>query len=667
MTYPNIVVFMRNRKFLFIFIILLAFILRFPFVKAGLPYFQNEDEMHHFNRTIKMMQEGTFNPEYFLKPSFHFYLRIPVTATAFIWNVKKGNIQKLSDIKISNNYGLSNYSSIASHPGIVKWNRMFSLILSVLTLILIFFIIKELTHNYYTAIIGTGLFTLAPPQIELSTQINVDIPVMFFCTLTTFVAIKTYNKFTLGNLILLSVLSGLAISTKYNAAPIYFLPIFTIYISKKLSVKHIFISLLVPIFAFFLASPFAFINYNLFLNHLAYEVKHYGVDGHVGHMQNPGFGQLWHYTKWFCTKAIGFIPFLLCLYGIYVSIIKNFKQEIFKSSINKHLITLFFPFLFILLMIFQKANFERNMLMALPFLCIFASIGLIKTLEFITRKNENNTLLLKIIISLFIFLFFIQPLFQTLISEKKVLSIKDTRSDVSAWVRKNNSLNYNIFTSGQLELEPDIFKYTNIGRIDEKTPFSTLYNKGGNYVILPKYIKNNEQRLYKKILSFKGQKKDPNNRLYLNPNIIIYKQIPITDLDISKLKEIANETPTNFKVIQNKNYNKLYCDTNDNQECWLTSKINKISVKNIATSEKILKISYLSPWENQKVWIVLNDTLKEISCDNLEPWNGICEKEITLPKDKIRSGYIYIIIDKLISPKLAHFSSDERLLGIIIK
>ena len=169
MTYPNIVVFMRNRKFLFIFIILLAFILRFPFVKAGLPYFQNEDEMHHFNRTIKMMQEGTFNPEYFLKPSLHFYLRIPVTATAFIWNVKKGNIQKLSDIKISNNYGLSNYSSIASHPGIVKWNRMFSLILSVLTLILIFFIINELTHNYYTAIIGTSLFTLAPPQVELST------------------------------------------------------------------------------------------------------------------------------------------------------------------------------------------------------------------------------------------------------------------------------------------------------------------------------------------------------------------------------------------------------------------------------------------------------------------------------------------------------------------
>ena len=658
---------MRNRKFLFIFIIFLAFIIRFPFVKAGLPYFQNEDEMHHFNRTIQMVQKGSFNPNYFLKPSLHFYLRIPVTAAAFIWNVKKGNIQKLSDIIITDDYGLSKYASTASHPGIVKWNRMFSLTLSILTLILIFFIIKELTHNYYTAIIGISLFTLAPPQIELSTQINVDIPVMFFCTLTAFVAIKTYNKFTLGNLILLSTLSGLAISTKYNAAPIYFLPLFTIFISKKLSVRNVLISLLVPIFSFFLASPFAFINYNLFLDHLAFEVKHYGIDGHVGHMQTPGFGQLWHYTKWFCTKAIGFIPFLCCLYGIYVSIIKNFKQDIFKSSINKHLITLFFPILFFLLMIFQKANFERNMLMALPFLCIFASIGLIRIFEIIIKKNENNISLLKKIIPLFIFLFFIQSLVQSLISEKQVLNIKDTRSDVSKWIRKNNSLNHNIFTSGQLELEPDIFKFTNVGKFDEKTPFTVLYNKGGNYVILPKYIKNNERELYKKILSFKGQKKDQNNRLYLNPNITIYEQTPITDLGINKLKEIANDIPTNFKIVQNKNYNKLYCDTIDNQECWLTSKISKISVKNIATSEKILKISYLSPWENQRVWVVLNDALKEISCDNLKPWKEVCEKEITLPKDKIKSGYIYIVIDKLTSPKLAHFSSDERLLGILIK
>ena len=658
---------MKNKKFLLIFVIFFAFLLRYPFVGAGLPYFQNEDEMHHFNRTIQMIQKGSFNPNYFLKPSLHFYLRIPVTAAAFIWNVKKGNIQKLSDIKILNSYGLSNYSSTVSHKGIVKWNRMFSLILSILTLLLIFLITKELTNSFYTSILAASLFALSPPQIELSTQINVDIPVMFFCVLSVFVSLKTYKNFSLSNLILLSFLCGLAISTKYNACPIYILPLMTLFFADKLNGKNIAIALIIPIISFFIASPYALINYNLFLDHLAYEVKHYGVDGHVGHIQNPGISQLFFYIKWFAKDALGLIPVIFCVYGIYISVIKNFSQDILKFSTNKYLLVLVFPLLFMVLMIFQKANFTRNMLMALPFFCIFASIGLSKVLWNITKNKNLNFSSLKYILSFLILLFFIQPTIQTILLEKKVFNLKDTRTDVSDWVRKNFSLNKNIFVSGQLELEHDIFNLPNVTKFDQNLNFSTYYNKNGVFLILPSHIKNNNKWLFSKFTKFKGQKKDPFNRLYVNPDITIYKQTPITKLDKKVLKRTATLMPQYIKIAQTKNYDSFICSNKETKnDCWLTSKLNKISINNIATSDKALIISYISPWKNQKVWALVQDDLIDITCNNLEPWK-LCKKEIKMPKDKIKSGYIYIAINKLISPKYANFSSDERFLGIMIK
>ncbi|MGI6680287.1 MAG: ArnT family glycosyltransferase [Bdellovibrionota bacterium] len=665
---------MKKRQFLFIFIIFIAFLVRYPFVGAGLPYFQNEDEMHHFNRTVRMVQSGSFNPNYFLKPSLHFYMRIPVVALSFIWNVRKGHVKTLSDIKITNPYGIASHSSTASHIGIVKWNRMFSLTLSILTLVLIFFIIKELTNNYYTSVLGSLLFALSPPQIELSTQINVDVPVMFLCCFAVFIAIKTYNKFSVSNLIFLSIISGFAISTKYNAMPIYFLPFFTLIASNKINLKNCCIAFITPIVAFFIASPYAFINYNLFLDHLAFEVKHYGVDGHVGHLADPGLQQLLFYSKWFCVNAIGWIPFICFLYGVIVVCAKSFSKSINKFSIQKHLLVLSFPLLFLTLMIFQRANFTRNMLMALPFVCIFASIGFSKILKIFLQKNLEKK---NKIITICILVFFVQVAVQTFFVEKKVLNIKDTRTDVSAWVRDNHSGDYSIFVSGKLDLEHNIFAYPNIIRIDETTSPLKLYNKHGKYLILPKYIKNPYENFYKEYKVFNGQEKDPKNRLYVNPNIVIYEKVPLENLSIDDIKTSALDVSDMFNIYSNKYSVSIKCDNNKklnekdvdkkiDKDCWLTSNINKVSLKKFNISNKTLHFSYMNPWQNQNVKILVGDKVIDATCKDIKPWE-VCKKEISIPKIDGNAENIYILVQKLISPYYAKYSQDERFLGISVK
>ena len=76
-------------------ILLLALALRLPMLGADLPYFYDEDEQHHFNRTVEMVQRGDFNPHYFRKPSLHFYLRMPFVAAGFLWTVKGGHAKEL--------------------------------------------------------------------------------------------------------------------------------------------------------------------------------------------------------------------------------------------------------------------------------------------------------------------------------------------------------------------------------------------------------------------------------------------------------------------------------------------------------------------------------------------------------------------------------------------
>ena len=85
----------RSAKYALLILALLvgAFYLRFPTINQGMPYFYDEDEAHHFNRTMNMAKSGDYNPHYFHKPSLHFYLRMPVVFGAYLWAKQHGYLK----------------------------------------------------------------------------------------------------------------------------------------------------------------------------------------------------------------------------------------------------------------------------------------------------------------------------------------------------------------------------------------------------------------------------------------------------------------------------------------------------------------------------------------------------------------------------------------------
>lgn len=146
-----------------------------PRVEYGLPYFYEEDEAHHFNRTVEMVKSGELDPHYFHKPSLHFYLRIPAIALSFLNEVRKGRAKKVEDIVTRDPAGVGGYAFSTSHPGIVKTARLVSVACGVVVVLSVYAILLCLTGKVWWGVFG-ALLTLGSKLLyQYGAEVGVDI------------------------------------------------------------------------------------------------------------------------------------------------------------------------------------------------------------------------------------------------------------------------------------------------------------------------------------------------------------------------------------------------------------------------------------------------------------------------------------------------------------
>ena len=476
--------------------LLIGFCFRSPMVDRELPYFYNEDEAHHFNRVANMVKSGSFNPEYFHKPSLHFYLRMPVLAASFLWNVREGHIKTLDELRTTDNFGVAKYAFTASHPGIVKWNRMFSLLLSlgmIAASVIAVTLIFPKAHAVFP--IGAGLLAaLSPPLIRESAMIGVDPVFSFFTLLASLLCLVSLKNSKY--LLWASISAGLAVSSKYNALPIIFVPVLTSILLG--SYRRSFLLLALSLAAFILGSPYILAELPLFLNQFAYEIWHYKIAGHVGNEGTPGISQALFYMKWLKNDGM-FIPgLILALIGLF-----KFNRQLF--------VWLSFPALFFLLMIDQKVNFTRNMSVIIPYLCVLVGAGG----YFIYER-----LRFKVVLISFIPIILILPMTEAfiLISSKA----EDTRDQVEFFLKESLELNKKVFIAGELQLSPYIYRYPQVKVFkQEGSSLEALIAEGAEVIVFFNPAPTIDLELVEPIIQLAGLLGP--QRIVKNPSLSIYK------------------------------------------------------------------------------------------------------------------------------------------------
>lgn len=651
-------------------ICLLALWLRIPGICAGLPYFYAEDEAHHFNRTVEMVKEGRYDPQYFHKPSLHFYLRMPVVALSYLWAAKRGQLTSIKDIETRNSFGLAGYAFTASHPGIVKWNRAFSVALSLLTIIFTFLLCREVTGNVHTSLAAALLVSVSPEFLINSPIIGVDILMALMCTISAYAALLVYKNYTTRRLIVLGLLCGLAVSSKYNALPIAVLPLVVCLGVKRFCLRDLASAALAPIAGFFLGSPYILVSIPLFLDHLAYEIWHYGVAGHEGHSAQPGLEQAGFYVRWLAGDGIGLLACFAALAGFAL-----LKAERKKEAA----LFLIYPVLFAALMIGQKANFTRNMVSIIPFVAVLAAAGLELLLKPFRLKHSTNAAIFWIGVPIVC----LQPLVAALSFNRQLLSRPESRIAAAEWITTETSSEGDVAISGELQFPTNIYRLPGKSRVDPSVPLAkVLYQSGFDTLIVgPEYVSKTPEEsgllLLKK--SFDGDSEP--QRIESNPRISVLELVGDKTSALLMAEYSTGHLADKFVLpVSLENSTQAFACSDPSgksllnpgeEHCWLQSRFSALYFQPKAPIAKpvqgTLILSVMTPWQNQTLQLSTKAWSHSVDFSQTKPgeWTDI---SIPMPSDILQSpDGVLFHLSQVHSPFSRKLSADNRRLGIAIR
>lgn len=640
---------LSRRTALLCLIFLSAFWLRYPGISAGLPYLYDEDEAHHFNRIVEMVQQGDYNPHYFLKPSLHFYVRMPVVALSFLSEVRKGNIRSIKEIMTKDRFGLAGYSFSASHPALVKWNRAFTLLLSLGAIFLTFLIAIRLDLSSTSALLAALLVAVSPSLIDYSTVIGVDT----VATIMTLASV-TASLYALDNpkyfrLFFAALLAGLAVSTKYNVAPIVFVPLTICYFNKQYRFRNVSLCILGSILGFLIATPYSLIELPLFLDHLAYEIWHYGVAGHEGHSAPPGLQQASFYLQWFVTSDLGWVAFFFSLVGVLT---------IAKERPRRAIITLTFPILYFLLMASQKANFTRNMTPCIPFAALYAALGICVVAEWLRRFG----IALPIGTATLFGIVVLQPAIQSISLRGDKAGTSESRLQAEKWLRERAGTETEIALNGELQLHRGVVNLPGITVYDPKTTYpAKLAVDGYDYIVTGIGQRFGTEKIETRFEGIKSEQ-----RIVSNPFIEVIS-FARSDIENLFVRQLSRE-PEYYVDVKQRDDGSLGFDSPEGH-VWTTKRFMIIPIKNVDAlfgriSTRTMTFQYMSPWVGEQL-AINGRSMLTIKQDEVGKW---MRGSVELSRDDVTQRGGIIVTSLLIrSPKERGIADDQRRLGIALK
>jgi len=441
-------------------ILLLTFIVdgfmdRKAALEANLPYATVMDEGYITVPAKNILISGDLNPHYFHYPSLPIYLISSGMLLGYLANAPAFERNAL-DLNVIGRVTYPFYQT----PSVVKGAKLLFSFLSVL----VFFFISYTAYKAFD-----NLFLLFMPALILSLSryyfseswlyLNVDIIGAVAVSFFYFVVFICLNRDSyMSRAVVPGLAAGIVIASKYNLFPILLvMPMAILLFGDKDKFQKIALYFIVAIGSFFIFTPYALLDLNTFVSHIAYQVHHYQT-GHPGHNISPGFE---HLKKAIFTirGSYGWPLTILGFAGCFYALKHRWKHG---------LLLLIFPLLFLFYMSSQQVFFPRNILPVITLMPIFISLGILlsyRVVFLVTQRylrinnasgsagkllsvlQERSSLLSIIFVTAV--LFFTTPI-------GRVYGMKihmDTRNQALQWINTNIPAGSNIFIAQSIGMD----------------------------------------------------------------------------------------------------------------------------------------------------------------------------------------------------------------------
>ncbi len=341
--------------------------LRFYGISNGLPYIIPADESLIVDAGTHILKTGDFNPRQYFYPSFYIYLQTLVYGLHFVWGAFTGLYHDIVKDWPDKTY------DVTSTPGVYWWGRALTALIGTASIGLIYWVVGRIWQDRRVALIAAGLLAFSSLAIENSQYIAFDLPMAALTLLALWPAWVIAERGERRAYSWLGVVSGLAISTKWNAALILVLGLTAhlLYLGRERRLHRFFnlnLLLLIALTALttLATTPYLLAEMRSYTNGFLFNLERYQLSQ----------GALSSDTPWFSTLQViwndSALAALLMAGGVLLAFFRHNSRDV---------LLLVFPLSYLLYFNGLRLVYPRNVLPLTYYGAIFAALFVVWAYE----------------------------------------------------------------------------------------------------------------------------------------------------------------------------------------------------------------------------------------------------------------------------------------------
>lgn len=400
--------------------LVIAALTRYWGIDFGLPHTRSRpDEEFSIAMALRFMQ-GHLDPDFFIYPPLYAYGLTVVYAVYYAWGYIGGGFEAPIDVAASWHSYWEPFFLLS---------RIQSAALGTATVLVIYRMGLRL-FDRDTAVVSAFLLALAFLHARDSHFGTVDVAVTLLVLLSIHYLMRARQRPEWRAFVGAGALGGLAMATKYNAAlvcvPFAADVALHVFKSRGARVRAAFdrriVFFALPLtLVFLIAAPYSLLGYERFIETV--QAIRQGLGTGAGFAD---LGDGWtHHARWTLRYGLG-VPLLVAsLAGLVAAARKDWRQTLVLCA---------FPLAFYAMMGSYHWVFARYMVPVVPFLCLFAAVGIVWMGRQLTSARPG---LPRAVVTVGLTIVVLVPSASSLLQLDRLLARTDSRVVAARWVREH--------------------------------------------------------------------------------------------------------------------------------------------------------------------------------------------------------------------------------------
>jgi 4-amino-4-deoxy-L-arabinose transferase-like glycosyltransferase len=438
-------------------VIAAGFLLRVANLGSGIPFALGIDEPFIMMPVVRILKTGSFHPHFFDYPTGYIYVQLGAAIVNFLVGAARHSWNNVAHVGPSDFY---------------LWGRFVTATVGTATLALVYRV--GLRWGGSVGLAAAALLAVMPMHVRESHFVLTDVPMTFAVVLTLLLSLRASEQPTLRAFLAAGAAAGLAAGIKYSALVAFSMPLAAALAGvegRTLSRTAALLSAAAAcVVAFFVTTPFALLDLPAFLNGFGSLASAYTV-------RSQSSEASWIIYAKHLRQAFGWPAAILVVGGLLITA----RRAVAGRGRVKWALLLVFPAVYFYVINGWAYIFARYTLPLVPFLAVWAAIGLDRLVERLAVPAvpvaARNVAAVLVLVA-------VAPGALGALAFVRAHGTETTQALAWAWMKKSVWRNSAILSEARgLDLPPEHYRAEIVRSVADRDP-DALVSAGVEWVVL---------------------------------------------------------------------------------------------------------------------------------------------------------------------------------------